>query len=183
MRRSGASRERGRPRPWLTTLRLSMREFVRADFDDLRRLNSDARVMKYITGKPESPEETQGAIERTLRNYRLYPDLGAWYATRRDNGEFIGWFSLKYAGKSPDIEIGYRLLPEAWGQGFATEGASAMYQYGFEDLDLDRIIGVTHPDHRASQNVLMKAGLFDCGWGRYYDLRLRLFASDNPYRA
>ena len=34
----------------------------------------------------------------------------------------------------PDVEIGYRLLPEAWGQGFATEGATAMYQYGFDDL-------------------------------------------------
>jgi [ribosomal protein S5]-alanine N-acetyltransferase len=172
-----------RPSPWLLTLRLAMREFVPEDFADLRRLNSDARVMKYITGKPETPEETAAAIRRTLRNYRLYPDLGAWYATRRDNGKFIGWVSLKYAGKSPDVEIGYRLLPEAWGHGFATEGATAMYQYGFDDLDLDRIIGVTHPDNRASQNVLMKAGLLDCGWGRYYDQRLRLFACDNPHRA
>jgi len=171
------------PQPWLTTLRLAMREFVAEDYADLRRLNSDARVMKYVTGKPETPEETQAAIRRTLRNYRLYPDLGAWYVTRRDNGRFIGWVSLKYAGRSPDVEIGYRLLPEAWGQGFATEGATAMYQYGFDDLDLDRIIGVTHPGNRASQKVLMKAGLFDCGWGRYYDQRLRLFACDNPHRA
>ena len=170
-------------RPWLTTLRLAMREFVPDDFADLRRLNSDVRVMKYISGKAETPEETQAAVRRTLRNYRLYPDLGAWYTVRRDTGKFIGWFSLKYAGKSPDIEIGYRLLPQAWGQGFATEGATAMYQYGFDDLDLDRIIGVTHPDNFASQKVLMKAGLTDRGWGRYYDLRLRLFASDNPHRA
>jgi len=168
---------------WLTTLRLAMREFVPDDLADLRRLNSDVRVMKYISGKAETPEETQAAVQRTLRNYRLYPDLGAWYTVRRDTGKFIGWFSLKYAGKSPDIEIGYRLLPQAWGQGFATEGATAMYHYGFDDLDLDRIIGVTHPDNVASQKVLRKAGLADCGWGRYYDLRLRLFAADNPHRA
>jgi ribosomal-protein-alanine N-acetyltransferase len=171
------------PAPWLTTLRLSMREFVPSDFDDLVRLNSDARVMKYITGKPETREETWAAVRRVTRNYRLYPDLGAWYTVRRDTGRFIGWFSLKYAGKSPDVEIGYRLLPEAWGQGFATEGATAMYHYGFDDLDLDRIIGVTHPGNRASQKVLMKTGLLDCGWGRYYDLDLRLFAADTPHRA
>ena len=78
--------------------------------------------------------------------------------SRRDTGEFIGWFSLKYAGKSPDVEIGYRLLPDAWGQGFATEGATAIVRYGFDDLGLDRIIGVTHPGQRASQRVLHEGG-------------------------
>ncbi len=78
---------------------------------------------------------------------------------RRDSGKFIGWFSLKYAGRSPDVEIGYRLRPEAWGQGFATEGAKAMHDYGFDDLGLYRIIGVTHPGNRASQRVLLKMGL------------------------
>jgi RimJ/RimL family protein N-acetyltransferase len=171
-----------RQEPWLETLRLAMREFVPSDFDDLHRLDSDARVMKYISGKPATPEETRSTVRRIVRYYRLYPNLGAWYTVRRDTGRFIGWFSLKYAGKSSDVEIGYRLLPEAWGQGFATEGATAMYHYGFDDLDLDRIIGVTDPGNKASQRVLQKAGLVDRGWGRYYDLRLRLFAADNPHR-
>jgi RimJ/RimL family protein N-acetyltransferase len=170
-----------RPVPWLLTLRLALREFVPEDFDDLYRLDGDARVMKYITGKAATFAQTQAAIRRITRYYRMYPDLGAWYATRRDTGRFIGWFSLKYAGRSPDVEIGYRLLPEAWGQGFATEGATAMHDYGFDDLGLHRIIGVTDPGNRASQRVLVKAGLADCGWGRYYDLRLRLFAADNPH--
>ena len=168
-----------RPAPWLTTLRLAMREFVPEDFDDVYRLDRDPRVMKYITGKAATFEETQATIRRVTRYYRLYPELGAWYTVRRDTGAFIGWFSLKYAGRSCDIEIGYRLVPEAWGQGFATEGATAMHDYGFDDLGLQRIIGVTHPRNRASQNVLMKAGLSDCGWGHYYDQRLRLFAADN----
>lgn len=172
-----------RPAPWLETLRVALREFVPADYDDLYRLDRDPRVMKYITGKPATEEETRAAIRRIVRYPRLYPDLGIWYATRRDTGAFIGWFSLKYAGRSPDIEIGYRLLPDAWGQGFATEGATALHDYGFDELGIDRIIGVTHPKNRASQNVLMKAGLADRGWGRYYDQRLRLFAADNPHRA
>ena len=171
------------PKPWLETLRLAMREFVPGDFDDLHRLDSDPRVMKYITGKAATRDETRAAVRRVTRNYGLYPNLGAWYTVRRDTGKFIGWFALKYAGRSPDVEIGYRLLHEAWGQGFATEGATAMYDYGFDDLDLDRIIGVTEPGNKASQRVLLKAGLADRGWGRYYDLRLRLFAADNPHRA
>ena len=116
-------------------------------------------------------------MRRVLRYPRLYPDLGFWYTTRRDTGAFIGWFTLKYCGKSADVETGYMLLPEAWGQGYATEGASAMVRYGFDDLGLDRIIGVTHPDNFASQRVLQKAGLADAGWGHYYERKLRLFAA------
>jgi len=171
------------PVPWLETLRLELRDFVPADFDDLYRLDSDPRVMTYISdGKPMSRVAVARALRRIIRYPALYPDLGIWRAARRDTRAFIGWFCFKYAGKSADVEVGYRLLPEAWGRGFATEGARALVDFGFQDLGLDRIIGVTHPGNEASQRVLLKAGLADAGWGRYYDERLRLFAADNPWR-
>ena len=167
------------PTPWLETLRLAMREFTPDDFDDLFGLDTDPRVMKYISrGKPATRAEVENSLRRILRYPTLYPDLGIWHTSRRDTGAFIGWFSLKYAGKSPDIEIGYRLRHDAWGQGYATEGATALAHYGFDDLGLQRIIGVTHPGNKASQNVLLKAGLADIGWGSYYDFRLRLFAAE-----
>ena len=53
-----------------------------------------------------------------------------------------------------------------------------MLEHGFDDLGLERIIGVTHPDNQASQRVLTKVGMRDEGWGRYYDQDLRLFAID-----
>ncbi len=165
------------PAPWLETLRVALREFVPDDVDDLHRLDSDARVVRYLgDGRPVTRAMSQANITRIVRYPRLYPDLGIWYATRRDTGEFIGWFCFKYAGRSPDIEVGYRLTHRAWGQGFATEGATALVRFGFDDLGLHRIIGVTHKDNVASQRVLLKAGLRDRGWGRYYDQRLRLFA-------
>jgi RimJ/RimL family protein N-acetyltransferase len=171
------------PLPWLETLRLEMRAFVPEDFDEMLRLDSDPRVMKYIAdGKPAGRDAVAMRLKRFIRYPSLYPDLGVWRAARRDTGAYIGWFCFNYAGKSADIEVGYRLLPKAWGQGFATEGATALVDYGFDDLDLDRIIGVTHPGNKASQRVLMKAGLEDRGWGRYYNRRLRLFVADNPYR-
>ena len=161
----------------MQTLRLDFREFVPEDVEDIVRLDADPRVMKYIAdGRVHTREETLAHFPRILRYPRIYANLGAWRASRRDTGAFVGWFSLKYAGKSPDIEIGYRLRSQAWGQGFATEGATALVGYGFDTLELDRIVGVTHPDNIASQRVLMKAGLADAGWGRYYDRRLRLFA-------
>ena len=171
------------PPPWLETMRLSMRAFVADDFPELARLNRDPAVMKYISnGKPMAQDAIAAALRRSMRYPALYPDLGVWHTSRRDTGAFIGWFSLKYAGRSPDIEIGYRLVPDAWGRGFATEGACALAAYGFDDLDLDRIIGVTHRDNIASQRVLIHTGMQDLGWGRYYDQRLRLFGMTNPHR-
>ena len=171
------------PACWLETLRLELRAFGPGDFDDFYRLDRDPQVMKFFTkGKPMPRDLVAKAFRRVLRYPSLYPDLGAWHASRRDTGAFIGWFCLKYAGRSTDVEVGYRLLPEAWGRGFATEGAQALVDFGFDALGLDRIIGLTHRGNMASQRVLTKAGLADAGWGRYYDKRVRLFVAENPGR-
>lgn len=160
-----------------STPRLALREFTRADVDDIFALDSDARVMRYIgDGRVSTRLEADQAIGRVLKRYVDTPGLGVWHARRRDNGAFVGWVSLKHAGESPDIEVGYRLRPDAWGFGFATELARAMLLRGFGQLGLDRIIGVTHADNAASQRVLAKIGMRDEGWGRYYDRDLRLFA-------
>jgi RimJ/RimL family protein N-acetyltransferase len=164
--------------PWLTTRRLALHEIGAAHANELYELDSDPRVMRYIgNGRLSTREQVDAAIRRVPRVYGLYPGLGTWRATRRDNGDFIGWFALKYIPRSAEVEVGYRLRYAAWGRGYATEGASALVRYGFIDLGLYRIIGVTHPDNAASQRVLQKAGLADAGWGRYYDRRLRLFES------
>jgi RimJ/RimL family protein N-acetyltransferase len=168
---------------WRETERLELRAFVAADFPDIWRLDRDPRVMRYIgDGRPASREAVRSTLERIIHYPELYPDLGIWRAARRDTGAFVGWFLLKYAGRSSDVEVGYRLLPEAWGNGFATEGAKTLVDYGFNELGLHRIIGITHPDNHASQRVLRKAGLDDCGWGRYYERHVRVFAADNPDR-
>jgi RimJ/RimL family protein N-acetyltransferase len=166
------------PAPWLETLRVELREFVTDDLPDEIRLDTDPRVMKYIgSGKPATPDDVAAAIRRMRRNYALYPGLGNWHASRRDNGAYIGWFSLKYILDTVEVEVGYRLLPNAWGQGYATEVTRELVRYGFDDVGLDRIIGVTHPDNVASQRVLMKCGLADSGWGHYYGWRVRLFVA------
>jgi RimJ/RimL family protein N-acetyltransferase len=172
-----------RPAPWLETLRLDLREPVAADYDDVRALDCDPRVTRYVgDGKPRSAAVTAQSLRRYIRYPALNAGLGVWYATRRDTGAFVGLFVLVYAPRSTEIEVGYRLLPREWGQGFATEGARALVGYAFDDLGLDRVIGVTHRDNLASQRVLLKAGLVDRGWGRYYDRRVRLFVAENPQR-
>jgi RimJ/RimL family protein N-acetyltransferase len=163
---------------FLETPRLSLRQFRADDADDLFRLHRDPRVMRYIgNGSVGTRESVAMTLGRAARQYRNYPGLGIWPATERDSGEFIGWFCLQYVPQTVEIEVGYRLLPEAWGYGYATEGARTLLRYGFDVLGLFRIIGLTHPGNTASQRVLRKAGMRDAGWGHYYDRDLRLFVA------
>ena len=162
-----------------STARLVLREFTANDVDALHALDSDPRVMRYIgDGRTSTREDAEAGMGRVLRRYVEHPGQGVWHVSRRDTGQFIGWVSLKFAGDSPDVEVGYRYVHDAWGHGFASEAAIRMLERGFDIVGLERIIGVTHPENAASQRVLLKIGMRDEGWGRYYDQDLRLFAID-----
>jgi RimJ/RimL family protein N-acetyltransferase len=164
--------------PWCFTRRLVLSEITVDDGNELHELDTDPRVMQYIgSGRVSTREQIDDALRRIPRAYLLYPGLGTWRATRRDNGDFVGWFALKYIPGTTEVEVGYRLRFGAWGRGLATEGARALVRHGFDDLGLYRIVGVTHPDNLASQRVLMKAGLADAGWGHYYNRPVRVFES------
>jgi RimJ/RimL family protein N-acetyltransferase len=163
----------------LQTERLRLRRFHADDAQNLYRLDSDSRVMRYIgDGSVNTRAAIDAALARSVRYYDRYPGLGVWPAEERATGQFIGWFCLKYVPKTVEVEVSYRLLPEAWGRGYATEGARALVARGFEVIGLQRIIGLTHPENVASQRVLQKAGLRDAGWGRYYERDLRLFVAE-----
>ena len=166
----------GSKQPWCCTKRLAISEITRDDGNELFELDADPRVMRYIgSGGISTREQIDDALRRIPRAYWLYPGLGTWRATRRDNGDFVGWFALKYIPGTTEVEVGYRLRYGAWGRGFATEGARELVRYGFDDLGLFRIVGVTHPDNVASQQVLLKAGFADAGWGHYYNRPVRVF--------
>ena len=179
MKTTAAAHDTGRePAPWLLTLRLALHDITGYHANELYELDSDPRVMRYIgNGRPSTRAQIDAAMLRLPRAYALYPGLGTWRATRRDTGDFVGWFALKYVPGTAEVEVGYRLRHGAWGRGFATEGARELVRYGFDDLGLQRIIGVTHPDNLASQHVLQKIGLTDIGWGHYYGHAVRLFES------
>jgi RimJ/RimL family protein N-acetyltransferase len=160
---------------WRRTARLVLSEITAEHGHELYELDADPRVMRYIgTGHVRTREDVDDAMRRIPRAYALYPGLGTWRATRRDNGDFVGWFALKYVPGTVEVEVGYRLRHAAWGRGYATEGARELVDYGFDELGLFRIIGITHPENVSSRRVLEKAGLVDAGVGYYYGRCVRV---------
>ena len=167
------------PTPWRTTARLALWEIRQEHGHELHELDSDPRVMRYIGhGGVRTRDDVEATMRRLPRAYVLYPGLGTWRATRRADGDFVGWFALKYVPGTVEVEVGYRLRHAAWGKGYATEGARELVRYGFDELGLYRIIGITHPDNVASQHVLEKAGLVAAGFGHYYGRRVRVYEAE-----
>ena len=58
-----------------------------------------------------------------------------------------------------EIDVGYRFLPKYWGRGLATEACGACVNFGFDVMQIDRIIGLVLPQNEASIRVLEKSGL------------------------
>ena len=166
---------------WRRTARLVLSEITAEHGHELYELDADPRVMRYIgAGRVRTREDVDEAMRRIPRAYALYPGLGTWRATRRDNGDFVGWFALKYVPGTVEVEVGYRLRHAAWGRGYATEGARELVDYGFDELGLFRIIGITHPENVSSRRVLEKAGLVDAGMGYYYGRCVRVHEALAP---
>ena len=134
MRASGAAVQSFEPRagvgdtrPWCVTRRLALSRIAQCHGNELHELDADPRVMRYIgSGHVSTRQQIDDVMRRIPRAYALYPGLGTWRATRRNNGDFVGWFALKYVPGTAEVEVGYRLRHGEWGRGFATEGACAL---------------------------------------------------------
>ena len=144
---------------WLETERLSLRRFVPADFEWLCQLYADPEVTRYLGGL-QTPERVQEMLRtRFLEYYDLHPGLGIWLTVERATGSRVGFHLLNHIRGESIIQTGFTLAKSAWGQGFATEMASAVLRYGFVELKLPRIAGMASLKNLASQRVLQKIGL------------------------
>ncbi len=139
------------------TERLVVRRYAAADFDDFYRLNSDEDVMRYI--RPlQSKKKSKEFFEKVIADYTALPGLGRWGMYRRADNSFVGSFAIIPVEHSDEIQLGYALLKENWGLGYASESVKAGIVYAFTTLGLTQIAGITYPENIPSQNVLLKNG-------------------------
>ena len=147
------------PTPTLHTDRLQLRPFSTTDADALYALHSNAHVLRYWDSPPWT-EPTRA--ERFLAACRQIAEdgTGARLAMdRSSDGTFLGWCGLtRYNPDYRSASLGYCLDDAAWGHGYATEGARALLQWGFDTLDLNRVQAEADTRNVASARVLEKLG-------------------------
>jgi ribosomal-protein-alanine N-acetyltransferase len=143
----------------LTTERLTLRRFTPADLDWFAELYSEPDVAQFIGGLKSRAESEERLNVRILQYYDEHPGFGVWMTVERATSTRLGFHLLNTIRGESIIQIGFALVKPAWGQGFATEMASALVRYGFVDLKLPRIAGMASLRNHASQRVLSKIGL------------------------
>lgn len=141
------------------TERLTLRRFTLDDLDLLDTLNSDAEVMQHMGGVKSRADTEAMLRNRILAYYDENPGLGVWASLQRSDGACIGMHLLNHIQGEKFIQVGYVLFPEYWGRGYATEMSVALLRYGFSELALERIVGITDLSNVGSQHVLEKTGL------------------------
>ncbi len=152
----------------LTTERLRLRRIKASDFDTMRHLDTDPKVLEFL-GPPFPISKTEKRMVLIEERNRKPKSLGYWMGETLEDNEPVGWFVLNNIQETKTIEIGYRLLEKAWGKGFATEGAKEILRHGFVDLALEQIVGITSLNNEGSKNVLRKIGLIENGIRYFYD--------------
>ena len=84
---------------------------------------------------------------------------GMWIVELRATGKIIGHAGLQRLDGSDDVELGYYLGRSSWGQGYATEAAQALLDFGLTGGGLHRITATCDPENAASARVLEKIGM------------------------
>lgn len=150
----------------IETKRLLLRELRDSDLEQMFLLDSNPLVHKYLGNTPYTDKsQSQKYIDDVKEDYERY-GISRLAVEEKETGQFIGWSGLRFYPKEHEyngnynfFDVGYRLLPQFWGKGYATESGLASLEYGFTKLKLDTIYGITEKDNEASHKVLLKIGL------------------------
>jgi RimJ/RimL family protein N-acetyltransferase len=146
----------------IVTDRLVLRRWTDADRPAFAAINGDSRVHDWLGG-PISAEASDALIDRINAGIDLQ-GFGLWAAERCADGRLAGMIGLSRVAAGdlpvgPCVEIGWRLHPDVWGQGLASEGARAALDWGFGPGALTEIVAFTAETNRASQAVMRRIGM------------------------
>lgn len=145
----------------IDTARLSLRPWCDADRAPFHVMCQDPEVMQHL-GPPLSRVDSDAAVDRMMA---LQAERGHcfWAVERKSDSAFLGFCGLKiFTEESPilgDVEIGWRLRRDAWGQGYAREAAQASLDWGFANLSAGRIVAITVDANRRSWGLMERLGM------------------------
>jgi RimJ/RimL family protein N-acetyltransferase len=143
----------------LETSRLILREFSEEDVDALALVLSDPETMRFYP----APFDRAGVQEWIARNRRRYAEHGhgLWAMILKPSGELVGdcGLTVQSVEDANEVEIGYHVRRDLWGQGLATEAARACRDFGFARLQVERRISLIRPENLPSRRVAEKNGM------------------------
>jgi RimJ/RimL family protein N-acetyltransferase len=147
------------PNVILETPRLRLREFVPQDVDALALILTDAGTMRY-----DPVLFDRARVEEWIaRNRRRYAanGHGLWALILKSTRELIGdcGVTVQSVDDIDELEVGYHLRRDHWGQGYATEAAQACRDWAFQNRNADYVISLIRPENLPSRRVAERNGM------------------------
>lgn len=146
----------------IETPRLRLERWDDSHFDDFLRLMQDPDVIRYI--RPAALTHETGAEQhaRSLDEWETH-GFGKRAIFDAASGNWVGFVELSLVGpgkgcRDDDVEIGYFIEQARWGDGIATEAATAIRDEAFERVGLEELIGRSRIENKASAGVMKKIG-------------------------
>jgi [ribosomal protein S5]-alanine N-acetyltransferase len=145
----------------LWTPRLHLREFVEEDWPAVLAYQSDPRYLRYYEWESRDEQCVREFLQMFFRQQSEEPRLKFQLAvTLRENGALIGNCGIRLEKSGSRVgDIGYEFSPDYWGKGYATEAASEIVRFGFEELGLHRIWSWCIAENVGSWRVMEKLGM------------------------
>ncbi|MFP2909895.1 GNAT family N-acetyltransferase [Pyxidicoccus sp. 3LFB2] len=162
-------------RSTLGTQRLRLHRVTPAHTDGFAALYAKPEVMRHLTGKPRTREESVAHVAKMMGHWEAQ-GFGLFAVTLHEAPDVIGRAGLCYLEDTGLVEIAYLFDTPLWGQGLATEVGRELLRWGFEELGLERIVGVANLENVASQAVLRKLGMAHEGRAFHYGSDVERFS-------
>ena len=146
----------------VATDRLLLRAWRAGDAALLDRHCNTPAVMRWLGGV--QPLDKMVEVVERLGRWQAERGFSFWAVERKSDGEFLGFCGLKLAdGEGSSVpgamEVGWRLREDAWGQGYAKEGAIASLDQAFGVLGADRVVALTVDGNAPSRGLMLRLGM------------------------
>jgi RimJ/RimL family protein N-acetyltransferase/protein tyrosine phosphatase (PTP) superfamily phosphohydrolase (DUF442 family) len=140
--------------------RLRLRQVTGNDAHFIRRLVNEPSWLKYIgdRGVHTLDDARRYIADGPQRSYAAN-GFGLYLVELKEDSEPLGMCGLLRRDTLPDVDIGFALVPEHWGRGYAYEAAAATLRFAREVLRLPRVVAITRPDNGPSNRLLERLGL------------------------
>ena len=165
--------------------RLLYRPITISDAEALFELDSNPNVHLYLGNNPvTSIDEVLGYINSIQQQYSNY-GIGRFAVVLKETNEVMGWAGLKYITEPENnhvnfYDLGYRLQEKHWRKGYALEAAKAWLDYGFNEMDIQKMYASAHVDNLGSNTILQRIGMKQNGQFYWEDLLCNWYEIDNP---
>lgn len=142
--------------PTLETDRLILRPPAMADFEAWCAFSADEEAARYIGG-PMNPAQVWRSMMTIAGSWAL-EGFSMFSVIEKETGRWIGRLGPWRPHGWPGPEVGWGIIRDCWGRGYATEGAAAAMDFAFDHLGWDEVVHTIEPINANSQGVARRLG-------------------------